>query len=119
TLLCITHDVGETPDFDHVVLLERGRIVECGAPALLRHARGARYRALVEAEHAVRVGLWDDPGWRRLRLEDGHISSGASFSREPPVNAANASSALTAGSRGSEAHGHGAVLPAAQDHACP
>lgn len=74
TLLCITHDVAETSDFDRVLLVEGGRIVEHGAPAALRHQPDSRYRALVDAEHAVRLGLWADAEWKRLRLQDGRIS---------------------------------------------
>ena len=49
TLLCVTHDVAETRDFDRVIVIEGGRIVEDGAPARLAVA-GSRYHALLEAE---------------------------------------------------------------------
>lgn len=76
TLLCITHDVSETLDFERVIVLEGGCIVEDGAPAALAAAPDSRYRALLNAEEAVRQALWSDEGWRRLRLENGRITEG-------------------------------------------
>jgi ATP-binding cassette subfamily B protein len=73
TLLCITHDIGETLGFDRVLVVEAGRIIEDGRPARLAQATGSRYRALLEAEDAVRTGLWSDARWRRLRVVDGHL----------------------------------------------
>ncbi len=73
TLLCITHDVGETRAFPRVIVVEGGRIVEDGVPADLAERPGSRYRALLEAEVAVREGLWSSGVWRRLWLEDGQL----------------------------------------------
>jgi ABC-type transport system involved in cytochrome bd biosynthesis fused ATPase/permease subunit len=72
TLLCITHDVGETLDFERVLVVEDGRIVEDGAPRELA-ARPSRYHDLLEAEEAVRTGLWASAEWRRLWLEGGRL----------------------------------------------
>jgi ATP-binding cassette subfamily B protein len=65
TLLCVTHDVGETLTFSRVLVVEGGRIVEDGVPAELA-AQGSRYRELLDAEGALREQLWADPHWRRL-----------------------------------------------------
>jgi ATP-binding cassette subfamily B protein len=73
TLLCITHDVGATQAFDHVLVLERGRIVEYGAPVDLAACPGSRYGAMLEAEVMIRKGLWSSELWRRLWLEDGRL----------------------------------------------
>jgi ATP-binding cassette subfamily B protein len=73
TLLCITHDVGETRAFDRVLVVEGGRIVEDAAPAELAERAGSRYRAMLDAERAVREGLWSGAAWRRLRLEGGRL----------------------------------------------
>jgi len=73
TLLCITHDVGETQAFDRVLVIEQGRIVEDGAPTNLAEQSGSRYRAMLEAEEAVRKGLWSSDTWRRLWLEEGRL----------------------------------------------
>jgi len=74
TFLCITHDVGETLTFNHVLVVEAGRIVEAGVPADLAKKPGSHYRAMLEAEEAVRQGLWSSITWRRLWLKDGRLS---------------------------------------------
>jgi ATP-binding cassette subfamily B protein len=74
TLLCVTHDVGETREFERVLVIESGRVVEDGCPADLMANPGSRYRELLEAETQVRTGLWASSSWRRLRLEDGHLN---------------------------------------------
>jgi ABC-type bacteriocin/lantibiotic exporter with double-glycine peptidase domain len=74
TLLCITHDVGETRGFHRVLVVERGRIVEDGSPAALAELPGSRYASLLEAEREVRQGLWSAGGWRRLRMAAGRLS---------------------------------------------
>lgn len=73
TLLCITHDVGETQGFDRVLVVEGGEIVEAGVPADLAARPDPRYRALLEAERQVRQGLWSSGVWRRLWLEGGRL----------------------------------------------
>jgi ATP-binding cassette subfamily B protein len=72
TLLCVTHDVGETQAFDRVLVVEGGRIVEDGPPRELA-GRATRYAALLDAELALRSRLWLDAGWRRLRLESARL----------------------------------------------
>jgi ABC-type bacteriocin/lantibiotic exporter with double-glycine peptidase domain len=72
TLLCVTHDVSETLGFSRVLVVEGGRVVEDGAPAELRAARG-RYAALLQAEEDLRHHLWEAPGWRRLQLDGGRL----------------------------------------------
>jgi ATP-binding cassette subfamily B protein len=74
TLICVTHDVGETRDFDRVLVIEEGRIVEDDAPFRLIAQPTSRYRSLLEAERAVRQGLWASVNWRRLWLEDKRLS---------------------------------------------
>jgi ABC-type multidrug transport system fused ATPase/permease subunit len=76
TLLCVTHDVGETLDFARVLVVEGGRIVEDGPPGELADRPGSRYRAFLDAEREVREGLWESPVWRRLRMEGGRLSEG-------------------------------------------
>jgi ATP-binding cassette subfamily B protein len=73
TLFCITHDVRETRQFERVLVIETGHIVEDGAPAVLAQKPGTRYTALIEAEDAVRANLWSNPCWRRLHLEQGRF----------------------------------------------
>jgi len=72
TLLCVTHDVGETLGFPRVLVVEGGRVVEDGAPAELA-ARASRYREMLDEESAVRRDLWQGAGWEPLWLEGGHL----------------------------------------------
>ncbi|MHC4461861.1 MAG: ATP-binding cassette domain-containing protein [Planctomycetota bacterium] len=74
TLICITHDVGETHDFNRVLVMDGGRIVEDGCPQMLQDDKQSRYRALLDAEQAVHDKLWSRRAWRRLRLQAGRLS---------------------------------------------
>jgi ABC-type multidrug transport system fused ATPase/permease subunit len=73
TLLCVTHDVGETLSFPRVLVVEAGRIVEDGAPHDLAGRPHSRYRSMLLAEEDVRERMWSNADWRRLRLEGGHL----------------------------------------------
>jgi ATP-binding cassette subfamily B protein len=75
TLLCVTHDVGETRAFPRVVVVEGGRIVEDGAPADLLARSGTWYRSLLEAEGDVRDRLWGSSVWRHVVLADGRVTA--------------------------------------------
>jgi len=77
TLVCVTHDVGETGNFDQVIVMEEGRIVENGPPAELAKVRNSRYRSIMAVEDAVRKGFWSSTSWRRLRLEAGQLTEDA------------------------------------------
>jgi ABC-type transport system involved in cytochrome bd biosynthesis fused ATPase/permease subunit len=78
TLIFISHDVGETRTFERVVVIEGGHIVENARPTALARRRTSRYRNLLEADKAVRRGLWERATWRRLWLEDGRLQEKAS-----------------------------------------
>ncbi len=73
TLFCVTHDVGETQFFPRVIVIEGGRIVEDGAPAVLKAKRKSRYLAMLKAEEEVRVDLWASTDWRRFWIEGGEL----------------------------------------------
>ncbi|MEZ5400082.1 MAG: ATP-binding cassette domain-containing protein [Bryobacteraceae bacterium] len=73
TLLCITHDVSDTLPFERVLVIENGRVAEDGPPAALSANPESRYRQLLDAEDAVRRGLWASANWRRMRLSGNHI----------------------------------------------
>jgi ATP-binding cassette subfamily B protein len=75
TLIVVTHDIADTRDFDRVLVIDGGRLVEEGPPGDLAAQEGSCYRALLEAEVAVRTGTLADPDWRRLRLVDGRLSN--------------------------------------------
>jgi ABC-type multidrug transport system fused ATPase/permease subunit len=94
TLICATHDVSDTDDYDRVIVVDRGRIIEHGAPATLRAASGSRYRALLDAEAALRADMTAAAGWRMLAIQDGRVrehpadtttsAAPAAADRQPP-----------------------------------
>jgi hypothetical protein len=51
--------------------------MENARPATLARRRTSRYRSLLEADEAVRRGLWESAAWRRLWLEDGRLQEKA------------------------------------------
>jgi ABC-type transport system involved in cytochrome bd biosynthesis fused ATPase/permease subunit len=71
TLLCVTHDIGETKLFDRVLVIDDGRLVEDGEPARLAVVP-SQYRRLLNAEREVLGQLWDSKDWRRVVIRDGH-----------------------------------------------
>lgn len=71
TLVCVSHDVGDTQSFPRVLVIDGGRVVEDGPPARLA-AQGGLYAALLEEERQVQAA-WRGKGWRRLRLERGQV----------------------------------------------
>jgi ATP-binding cassette subfamily B protein len=73
TLLCITHDVGETLGFDRVLVVDKGRIVEDGSAMDLASRHNSLYRTLLEAEERMRAEMWGSDQWRRLRLSGGRL----------------------------------------------
>jgi ATP-binding cassette subfamily B protein len=74
TLLSITHDVGETLGFERVLVIENGCVVEDGVPEALAAQVSSRYRAMIEAERAIRQTFWSGTEWNRLHLEGGRIA---------------------------------------------
>ena len=73
TLLCITHDIGDTSEFERVLLVEEGRIAEDGDPKQLAGSQGSRYRTLIQAEEKVHETIWSSSSWRRLTIERGML----------------------------------------------
>ena len=98
TLLCITHDVGETRDFPRVLVVDKGRVVEDGSPEALASRSDSTYSRMLESEEDLRTRMWSrgEPTtptagqgfetksiWRRIRLESGRIRES---SAESPLN---------------------------------
>lgn len=73
TLLCITHDIGETVNFARVLVVKDGRIVEDGDPQTLLTQPTSSYRQLLHADEAVRRRQWATTAWRRLWLANGNL----------------------------------------------
>jgi len=73
TLICITHDVGETQEFERILVVENGRVVE-DAPPMRLAQQASRYRDLLQAEEDVRRNLWAGANWTRLWIEGGKLT---------------------------------------------
>jgi ATP-binding cassette subfamily B protein len=81
TLLAVTHDLSDTLDLPRVLVVERGTVVEDGAPRTLAANPQSRYRALLDAEDAVRRSLWSSAQWRRVKIGGGKLTEDET--REP------------------------------------
>jgi ATP-binding cassette subfamily B protein len=73
TLLYISHDIGTTLEFERVLVLEEGRIVEDGAPSALLQDPDSRFSALKKAEEAAHHEIWQNPLWRRWWMDRGEL----------------------------------------------
>jgi ATP-binding cassette subfamily B protein len=73
TLLCVTHDVSQTQEFDRVLVVEGGRVVENAAPAELLARETSRYAELVRADQENHRLLWRGGAWRHWWLEGGQL----------------------------------------------
>ena len=73
TMLCVTHDVSETADFDRVLVIENGKVVEDGTPQELLQKR-SRYHTLWEADANARTAIWSGTSFRRVRVAAGEVT---------------------------------------------
>ena len=73
TLIFISHDVGQTQDFERVLVIEQGQLIEDDTPNSLLEKANSRYKALLNAEKAVRTSMWEREEWRKLWLEQGRL----------------------------------------------
>jgi ATP-binding cassette subfamily B protein len=73
TLLCITHDIGETLEFERVLVIDKGRVVEDADASELAAQPDSLYRALLDAEEEVRAGMWSSSEWRRFVIDGGRL----------------------------------------------
>jgi ATP-binding cassette subfamily B protein len=74
TLLAITHDVRDTMDFDRVLVVDGGRVVEDGNPRELAARTDSRYRRLIDVEDGLKRGLWSSRKWRRMTMSAGRLA---------------------------------------------
>lgn len=81
TVLFVSHDVSDTQDFDRVLVVSDGCIVEDGDPRQLSVKADSHYRKLLDSEAEVRRSVWKAAAWRHLWIEDGklHESQPANF----------------------------------------
>jgi ATP-binding cassette subfamily B protein len=75
TMICVTHDIAETLEFDRVIVLRDGRVIEDGAPHTLSEVLTSAYRRLLDAERVACRDTWGAAMWRRVRLEKGAIAN--------------------------------------------
>jgi ABC-type bacteriocin/lantibiotic exporter with double-glycine peptidase domain len=73
TMLCVTHDVSETAEFDRVLVIENGELIEDGAPSDLL-AKPSRYRALWQADADAHDAIWSGGEWRHIRVARGEVT---------------------------------------------
>ncbi len=81
TLICITHDIGQTRAFSRVLVIDGGRIIEDGDPALLASRPDSRYARLLASEQRA-LARMAGPEWRRLRVENGCVTDESPRLRE-------------------------------------
>jgi ATP-binding cassette subfamily B protein len=74
TLLCVTHDVGDTLEFPRVLVLDDGRVVEDAAPGELARGAGSLFRRLLDAESEMLEALSSEQRFRHVRLASGRVS---------------------------------------------
>ena len=73
TLVCVTHDVGNTVGFDKVVVMENGSMIEYGDPRSLL-SQESRYRELIEANERCHDEIWGAASsWNQVHLEGGRL----------------------------------------------
>ncbi|MBU0505649.1 ATP-binding cassette domain-containing protein [bacterium] len=75
TLICITHDIKETQNFDRVVIMAHGRIIEEGVPAQLLKDTASHYSRMLKSEEKIIKDLWSNNIWRKIRIADGKVHS--------------------------------------------
>ncbi|HEX8111993.1 MAG TPA: ATP-binding cassette domain-containing protein [Kofleriaceae bacterium] len=73
TLLCVTHDVAQTQEFDRVLVVENGRIIENGPPKQLLAKDKSRYAELLRADLENHQLIWSGGKWRHWWLADGKL----------------------------------------------
>lgn len=73
TLICVSHDISDTLEFDRVIVIEDGEVVEDGPPKRLA-AKPSRFAELLQSEKQAQEHIWRGREWRRLEIEDGRVS---------------------------------------------
>lgn len=74
TMIFVTHDVPDTLDFQRVLVVEQGRIIEQGSPRELYEKTDSRYRTLCDQEKNTRNHLFSGSVWRHLNMSSGVLS---------------------------------------------
>ncbi len=74
TLVFVTHDITESLQFDRVLVLEEGRIVQDGRPEELAGSSEGSFSRMLQAQKLANQQLWKGPAWRRLSLDESGLS---------------------------------------------
>ncbi len=75
TLFCITHDLHMATEFQRVLVMEAGRVVEDGDPAILAATTDSRFAALMRAEQQLQTHHFAErASWRRWHLAQGRLA---------------------------------------------
>jgi ABC-type bacteriocin/lantibiotic exporter with double-glycine peptidase domain len=74
TMIFVTHDVPDTLDFQRVLVVEQGRIIEQGSPRELYEKADSRYRTLCDQEKNTYNHLFSASNWRHLNMSSGVLS---------------------------------------------
>ena len=73
TLFFVSHDISHALDFDRVLVIDDGRLVEDGHPLELS-SLPSRFRTLLEAEREILGGTWAPRMWRRIQVGRGRLA---------------------------------------------
>ena len=71
TLIFVTHDITESLEFDRVVVLDMGRIVQDDTPEKLVADGDGAFSRMLKAQRRADREVWRGPGWRRICLDEG------------------------------------------------
>ncbi len=74
TLVFVTHDITESLQFDRVLVLEEGKIVQDGRPKELVGSNEGSFSRMLEAQKRANQQLGEGPAWRRLSLDESGLS---------------------------------------------
>jgi ABC-type bacteriocin/lantibiotic exporter with double-glycine peptidase domain len=73
TLFCVTHDLESSLDFDQVLVVEDGTIVEYGPPDVLSRSPDSRYAQLMQASKSLKIDIEQCAAWKTYWLQNGKI----------------------------------------------
>lgn len=75
TLIFISHDISETTNFERVLVMKDGHILEDENPSRLKQDSNSHYHRLLQSDREIRETFWDKSIWRKITLEAGKITS--------------------------------------------
>ena len=76
TLICITHDILAALDFDQVIVMDGGRVVEVGSPKELLEQSTSAYAEMLSEHSRVQEETWGSGVWKRVELSNGAVDVG-------------------------------------------